>query len=165
MQAECLTLNQIIEINRALKLLPQPTEETIYNGALSKLASIVPFILPPLIPPYSPNGFILPTNWSAQRVLIHAYSEQLGPANPHIANLQITINLQKPYITVIGLEDNREGIWTHVGCTVFFHHDKPITSLDFIATSVPPAGAIPGSQPPEDIGYLRPADIGPSLQH
>jgi hypothetical protein len=32
--------------------------------------------------------------------------------------------------------------------------------LDFIATSVPPVCAIPGSQPPEDIGYLHPADIG-----
>jgi hypothetical protein len=164
MQAEHLTLNQIIEYNRNLKLPPQPTEETIYNGAFPKLTSTVPFILPP-IPPYGPNGLILPTNWSAQRVLILAYSECLGIANHHIANRQITINLQKPYITVIGLEPNREGIWTHVGRTVFFHRDKPIASLDCIATYVPPARAIPGSQPSEDIGYPHPADIGPPPQN
>jgi hypothetical protein len=158
------TLNGIIEFNRALKLPPQGPEETIYNGALSQLYSTVPFILP-RIPPYGPNGLILPTDWSQQRAIIQAYALLLGPANGHIAFQEITIDLQKPILTLLCLEANREGIWTHIGRTVFFHGKHPRISLDSIAMSEPPVRAIPGSQPSNDTIYFRPADIGPPPPH
>ena len=153
-----ITHAQIIELNRRLQLPRQPIDMTIYNGALNKLASTLPFNLP-RIAQHGPNGKILPIEWTTQRVMIHAYSNGLGPANSHIATLNLATPLNMPYITVDSMEQNRTGFWIHVIRTVHLHGTRPIVSLDMVALSHPPTRVIPGARPPEC--FQQPADIGP----
>jgi hypothetical protein len=153
-----VTLKDIIYINQGFRLPPQDHLETIYNGALSKLDSTVPLVLP--------HGPDVPTNSSERRVFMGVYSELLRSYNSQIANMSIKIHPQKPLMTVTGLEANKEGICTLVGRTFFFHQKCPIHSLDFIATSKPPVRAgVRGILPSRGVNFHRPPDIGPPPQH
>ena len=157
MPRQKFTLDHIIAFNRYFDLPPQPIDDTIWNGAINELESTVRFNLPHLHQ-NGPDHHLLPPDYMSQRVIIHAYSEGLGPANDHIPYLDLEIHLSKPYITATSIEPNKKGYWIWVTRTIFFHRDKPLVSLDVVAPSNPLLCALPGENFPE--GFFRTTDIG-----